>query len=125
MDLDTDVADRDRLVRTLLTVALATVALRWFRRGKRVRGLLAGGAAAALGFAGTAGRPDLEDVVGVDIEGATGVGLGGSAESDAAREDGQLRCSICGDPIVPGQPRGPDPNDDPAHVACVERRQEG
>jgi len=31
-----------------------------------------------------------------------------------------LECAICGEPIVPGQARGPDENDDIVHVDCRE-----
>lgn len=95
---------RDRIVRTLLASALAVAAVGLFRRGRRVTGALAGLGAVAVVSQATPGSSELQEA------------LGGGATT----EDAKLTCAICGQPIVPGQPRGPDENDETVHVACRE-----
>lgn len=124
LELDSRVGGSDGLASKVLTVVLAVVALRSLRRGKRLRALVAGVTAVALGFTATAGRPEFGEPFDVDLETAVEEELRGPASTEAAGEAGDLRCSICGNPIVPGQARGPDANDEIAHVACIEQRQE-
>lgn len=102
MGLSKNVGGRNRLVRALLTVVLAAAAIRSVRKGKRLNGLLAGVGAAALGYNATTGPHDMTETVGIDT----------------TSEDGKLRCAVCGDPILPGQQRGPDANDEIVHTAC-------
>lgn len=105
MELGTKVGGRGRLVSTILTAVLAAVAIGSFRRGKRLNGVLAAVSAVALGYNATAGSRDLKEDIGIDT----------------ASEDGELRCSVCGQPIRTGQPRGPNADDEIVHLACEER----
>ncbi|WP_206425131.1 hypothetical protein [Halosimplex salinum] len=105
MELQETLGDRDRTVRTLLTAALAAVAIRSFRKGNRLRGLLVGGLAAVTGYSvatASAGEPETVD-------------------TERPRERGELRCAACGEPIVPGQVRKPNENDETVHEACLEK----
>jgi hypothetical protein len=102
MDLSKDVGERDQLVRTVLAVVLAVVAIRSLRKGKRLNGALAGVSALALGYTATTGSDELTETLGIDTTG----------------EDRELRCSACGQPILPGQRRGPNANDEIVHEAC-------
>ena len=103
MDLRKIAGERGRLLRTILTVVLAAVAISSLRKGKRLRGLLAGVGALALGYSVTSG-------------------FGGGMETlriSETSEDGQLRCAACGQPIRTGQRRGPNANDEIVHDACM------
>lgn len=103
MDLRETVEDRSRLARVLLAVVLAGLAVRSVRNGKRARGLLAAGGAVALGYTATSESRDLNDVIDFETD-----------------DDYQLRCAHCGEPIVPGQRRGPNANDEIVHETCLE-----
>ena len=61
-----NVGGRDRIVRVLLAVVLSIVAVRSLRRGKRLRGLLAGVGAVGFGFNATTGYCGANDALGVD-----------------------------------------------------------
>lgn len=102
MDLSKDVGERDGLARRLLVAVLTVVAIDSLRKGKRLSGALAGVSALALGYTATAGSGELTETLGIDTTG----------------EDGELRCSACGQPILPGQRRGPNANDEIVHEAC-------
>lgn len=102
MELLRNVGSRNRVVRIVLAVVLAVVAVGSLRRGKRIRGVLAGVGALALGYSVTAGSGELTETL--DI-GTTG-------------EDTELRCAVCGEPIRPGERRGPNANDEIVHEAC-------
>lgn len=104
MELPETVSVRDRLVSTILAVALATIAIRSLRNGKRLSGALAAAGAFAVGHNAITEPGRQEETAG----------------TDAASEDGELHCSICGEPIVPGQRRSPDENNEIAHEACQE-----
>ncbi len=104
MELSKEIEDRDRLARTLLTVVLGAVALRSFRKGKRLTGTLAGVGAVAVGYTATSESEGLEAEIGIETD----------------SEDVELRCSACGEPIVPGQSRRPDENNEIVHEACME-----
>lgn len=104
MDLEETVGDRKRLVRTLLAVGLTGVAIRSLRRGRRLNGLLAGAGAAVLGYTATSQSEELAETVGIGT----------------TNEDVGLRCAACGEPIVPGQARGPNENGETVHDACRE-----
>lgn len=104
MDLREAAGDSERVVRILLAVGLTVVAISSLRKGRRVNGLLAGGGALVLGYTATSRSRDPTETI--DI---------GTTD-----EDTELRCAICGDPIVPGQPRSPNESDGTVHVACKE-----
>lgn len=107
MDLQKSVDDRGRLARTALAVALAALAVGSLRRGKRLVGALAGAGAVALGYSAASGSD------------TDAVGIPPGAETGSEPADGQLLCSVCGEPIVPGQRRSPDPHDETAHEDCL------
>lgn len=96
-------SDRGQLARIALAVVLALLAVRWLLRGKRIRGILAAVGALALGYTTAT---DVADLTVIDVE--TGV------------DEPELRCAICGDPIVPGQRRTPNEDGDPVHEDCLE-----
>lgn len=104
MELETSSSRRNRLVRSTLALVLAGVAVVSLRKGRRLRGTLAGVGAVALGYGATAG------------EATEHIEFGATEEE----EDVDLRCAICGDPIRPGQARGPNENNDVVHEACRE-----
>ena len=104
MDLRETVDDRVRLVRTLLAVGLAAVAISSLRRGRRLNGLLAGGGAVVLGYTATTQSRELTETIDIDT----------------TDENAELRCAVCGEPIVPGQARGPNENNEIVHEACKE-----
>jgi hypothetical protein len=102
MERNENVGGRNRLARALLAVGLGVVAISSLRKGKRLSGALAGAGALALGYGATTGSGERTQVFDID----------------ATHEDEKLRCAICGDPIRPGQSRGPDANDEIVHEAC-------
>lgn len=110
MELPGKPGDRGRLARTVLTLVLAAAALRSFRRKKRLRGLLAGLGAVALGYSVSTGSSDVLETL------PTGPITG----SQEGAERGELRCAICGEPIVPGQRRKPNEDGETVHDACLE-----
>lgn len=118
MDLRETVGDRDRLARTLLAVGLSAVAIGSLRKGKRLSGLLAGGGALALGYTATAGSGELEEL----DELTDAVDVGTSEEDTTGREttdEGvELRCAACGEPIGPGETRGPNADNEIVHLDC-------
>ncbi|WP_435174922.1 YgaP family membrane protein [Halorussus sp. AFM4] len=118
MDLRDSVDSRGRLARTLLAAALAVVAIASLRKGKRATGALAGVGALALGYSSTTGADELAETA---DELAETIDIESKRESES--EDVELRCAICGEPIRPGQRRGPDENGETAHEACMERAQ--
>jgi len=106
MDLNEVGDSRGRIVRTLLAAGLAVVALGSLRKGKRLRGALAGAGALALGYAATSESGEVVETLDV---------RGGGDE-----EDVKLRCAACGQPIRPGELRRPNENDETVHDACLE-----
>lgn len=108
MELTQNLEDRDVPVRTLLAVALAVFALWSLRKGKRVRGVLAGLGAFALGWRASTESGDLMERLTDD------------SGTEPTSEAGQLRCAICGEPIVAGQSRVPNEDDETVHEACLE-----
>jgi len=108
MDLTQNPDDRDRLTRTLLAVGLAVFALRSVRKGKRLRGVLAGLGAFALGYRVSTESGDVMERL---VE---------APDMESTSEAEQLRCAICGEPIVPGESRTPNENDETVHEACLE-----
>jgi hypothetical protein len=108
MELSKKLRNDDRLTRTLLAVGLSVFALLSVRRGKRLRGVLAGLGAVALGYGAVTESGDVVEHFAEEF--ATG----------STTEDEQRRCAICGDPIVAGQSRTPNENDETVHEACLE-----
>lgn len=103
--------DHEGLVRTGLTVILAIVAISSFRKGNRLRGLLAGLGAIGVGYQMQTDTEDLGEALDISSPAETD-----SATPDA-REDGFI-CEACGEPIVLGQGRGPNENDEIVHDSC-------
>jgi uncharacterized membrane protein len=104
MDLNEAGDSRGRIARTLLAVGLAVVAVGSLRKGKRLRAVLAGAGALALGYAATSEPGELAETL--DVRGD--------------EEDVKLRCAACGQPIRPGELRRPNENDETVHDACLE-----
>lgn len=102
-----------RPVRAILVAALTVVAVRSLRRGKRLTGALAGAGAVALGYQARSGSRDVTEIEIPDV-----APIGGDEGAPADRE---LRCAACGEPIHPGQGRGPNENDEIVHDTCSER----
>ena len=129
MDDTKNVGGRDRLGRLLLTVVLSIVSVRWLRRGKRVRGLLAGVGALGLGFNATTGYCGVNDALDIDTTADTDeVTIDFEANGDTATasdrdatdtDDHHLSCAFCSEPIVPGQSRGPNSQGDIVHDDCL------
>ena len=104
MVLNKGVDDREQIARILLTAALAAVAVRLLRGDNRPMAVLAGAGAVALGYSTATGLADRKKESG----------------ADPIERDEEMRCSICGEPIVPGQSRGPDSDNEIVHEACME-----
>ena len=103
MELRKNVGGRKRLARTALAVVLTAVAISSLRKRKRLRGVLAGAGALALGYDATSGPSELKEMVGID----------------SASEDVELRCASCGQPIRPGERRGPNEDNEIVHESCM------
>lgn len=108
MELSKKLRDDDRFTRTLLAVGLSVFALWSLRKGERLRGVLAGLGAVALRYGASTESSDVVEHFAEELDTAS------------TTEDEQLRCAICGDPIVAGQPRTPNDNDETVHEACLE-----
>lgn len=104
MDLPKKVRARDRIASTALAAVLAAVAINSFRKGKRLTGALAGAGALALGYNTMSETGELTETL----------------ERETTTESEQLHCAACGEPIRPGQPRGPNENDEIVHESCRE-----
>ncbi|SNZ16058.1 hypothetical protein SAMN06269185_2685 [Natronoarchaeum philippinense] len=116
MDLEEIADDRGRLARTLAAGVLGVVALCSLRKGKRLRALLAGGGAVALGYQATTESDEMTDL---DID-SLGADASSTDEETAEAEsaDDEFRCAACGEPIVPGQARGPNAAGEIVHEDC-------
>ncbi|WP_137283951.1 DUF2892 domain-containing protein [Halorussus salinisoli] len=104
MDLSKYVGGRSRLARRILAIALTVVAISSLRKGKRLSGILAGVGALALGYDATSESSELTETLGIDT----------------TSEEADLHCAECGQPIRPGQRRGPNANDEIVHDDCAE-----
>jgi len=144
MDLPENVGGRDRLARALLAVVLTIAAIRSLRNGKRLRALLAGIGALVFGFNATTKYCGVNDELNIDTTGdgvtvefedttdetavetehaATAeTTVSSDAEIETAATAGRGRtlvCGACGEPIVPGQNRGPNEHDEIVHDDCA------
>jgi hypothetical protein len=104
MELLKTIKQNEGTVRIVSTLVLAAIAIRSFATGKRVRGLLAAGGAVAIGSTASTLEPTP-----VEVE----------PEVESTTERGQLQCSICTEPIVAGQSRRPNEDDETVHEACL------
>lgn len=125
MDTPVDTDDRSRLGRVALAITLAVAAVSSLRRGKRLRGVLATAGALGVGYTVVSGtdKPTVaveETTTGIGDETTTTAETGAATGTGAAREDDGLRCAACGEPIRPGQRRGPNADDETVHEACLE-----
>lgn len=123
MDLRDTLDEREKLVRTVLAAGLALVAIRSLRNGKRFSGLLAGGGALAVAYVATAESGELEELTEtVETEVTETIGEvttdEGTPDERTTDEGSKLRCAACGEPIAPGQSRGPNDDDEIVHRAC-------
>jgi hypothetical protein len=107
MELTRDLRDRHWLIRIVLVIGLAVVALRSLRRGKRVRGVLAGLGVVALGSSAVTESNEVLEHLLDDLD------------TDTARETTQIHCASCGDPIVLGQSRRPNGDNKTVHETCL------
>lgn len=109
MELSDIGSDRGRLVSAVLSVVLIAIAISSLRKGKRLSGAVAVVSAVVLGY-NAAGRPrDLTEPL--DIGGTS--------------EEGELRCAVCGEPIVSGQLRSPNADGEIVHEDCKRRPARG
>ena len=115
------VDDRNRIARIALAGVAALVALQSLRRGKRARGVLAALGAVALGYSAREDAGSTAPATEEDTRTSPSVDDGGTEVSiETTPEAGaKLRCAACGEPIVPGQRRGPDAHDRTVHEACL------
>lgn len=145
MEASENVGGRDRLARVVVAVGLTIAAIRSLRSGKRARGLLAGAAALVFGVTSATKHCPANEALGIDTSTPhVTVEIGESGEQSAGgptrattgeartvsisdgdtpsagtnRRGRTLTCAACGEPIVPGQGRGPDENDDIVHDRC-------
>lgn len=93
--------DRGRLVRGLLAVGLGIVAIASLRKGHRLRGVLAGAGAVAVGYRAASAGTETDPV-----------------DAVTADEDDAFRCAACGERITTGQARGPNADDEIVHIDC-------
>jgi len=107
MGLTENLDERDRLTRKLIAVGLAVFALWSLRRNKRPRGVLAGVGAVALGYSASTESDDVVEQ------------LSESFGTEPTSESDKLYCAICEEPIVTGQGRKPNKNDETVHEACL------
>ncbi|MDS0278128.1 DUF2892 domain-containing protein [Halomicroarcula sp. S1AR25-4] len=131
MDVSENVGDRDRLARAALAVVLTIAAIRSFRNGKRMRGLLAGAGALVFGFNASTKYCGVNDALDID----TSVGVAEDESDDdtavvstadettesapeSAPSGASLTCAACGDPIVVGESRSPNEDGETVHDAC-------
>lgn len=104
MELEENASGRDRIARMLAAAGLTVAAAALLKKGRRFTGAFVGAGALALGYQAASESPGLKSAVG----------------SDSGKQKGQIHCAICGEPIVPGQARGPDENDNTVHIDCRE-----
>ncbi|MFD1589390.1 DUF2892 domain-containing protein [Halorientalis brevis] len=126
MELRDALPGGNRAVNVLLAVVFALVSIRSLRNGQRLRGALAGAGAVAFGAGATKSRASESDdgseyEIGADSAGSTGTEpetVTETASEEQAATHG-LTCASCGDPIRPGQRRGPNENGVIVHDDCA------
>ena len=108
------ITQREGLVRTVSTVALAGIAIRSVIKGKRLRGLLAAGGAVAVGVAGSTLDPTPLELEREDESTSE------ASVTESTSEAGGMQCSVCDEPIVVGESRRPNEVDEIVHQACLD-----
>lgn len=111
MELRKTITENENLVRIVSAVALAIIAIRSFSNGKRLRGVVAAGGAVAVGSTASTLDPTELDI-GSETE---------QRVTESSIEAGAMECPICNDPIVPGESRRPNENDEIVHEACLKQ----
>jgi hypothetical protein len=106
-----------RLARLVLAAGLGAAALWSLRKGKRLRGALAGLGAVALGYSATSDADSVTEPLAEEFEIDTGES--DDTEADESGDD-YLRCAACGEPIVAGQVRSPNEDGETVHERCLE-----
>lgn len=109
MEFDTLADDRDRLARVLLAGALALVSIVSFRKGRRLVGVLAGVGAVGIGYSASAESSTVKETVERLRE----------RESLLTGEKNEMRCSACSEPILAGQVRRPNAENQIVHEHCL------
>jgi hypothetical protein len=114
---------QNRTGRLMAAGGAALVALRAFRNGNRARGALM--LLSAIAVALTVRRPAEHTATTVEIDTSQTMTKQdhGEIEVDVTMADNpesELRCAVCKEPIVPGQPRGPDAQNRTVHEACLQ-----
>ena len=121
MELRDILRGRNRVVNVLLAVGLALVSIRSLRNGRRLRGLLAGAGAVVFGVSATTGSDATATVSGPEIDTATEPAEPAGTDTATVTEESTagLTCETCGEPILPGQRRGPNEDGVIVHDDCV------
>ncbi|MFC7227703.1 hypothetical protein N0B31_09840 [Salinirubellus salinus] len=120
--------ERNRIVQIVLAGIVGLAAVRAYRRGNRVGGVLGALGAVALGYTALSDSEREAATVEVDdvrAPASADASTEPATESEPAAEtatvaEAKLRCAACGEPIVPGQRRGPDEHDRTVHEACLQ-----
>lgn len=115
MELRSILRGRTRLASAVLAALLALVSIRSMQKGRRFRGVLAGAGALALGMSARAGSDETGDSTSPERAEPAAP----ETASDVSESSAGLTCAICGDPIRPGQRRGPNENDVIVHDKCA------
>jgi hypothetical protein len=114
---------QDRTGRLMIAGGAALVALRAIRNGNPIRGVLIMLGALTIAFTGRRSTEHTAATVEINASKTTPDQDDSEIEVDAKMTDkteSTLRCAICKEPIVPGQPRGPDAQDRTVHEACLQ-----
>lgn len=129
MEHEKNVGGRDRLVRALLAVVLTVVAISSLRSGKRKTGLLAGIGALGFGFNAVTAFCGVNETLGIDTTSDTESTVDIASEpqdepttgsaSQKSHTSQSLTCASCGEPILVGQGRGPNDQDEIVHDTCA------
>jgi hypothetical protein len=94
---------------------LAVVAIVSFRKENRLVAVLTGVGAAVLGYTAVVGSSSSDDEAETDAT---------DTETDTtdttASDPADMRCEICGEPIVVGQSRRPNSDNEIVHESCLD-----
>lgn len=107
MELNETAEGRSGLARFLLAVGLMVVAIRSLRKQKRGVAAVAGVGAIVVGYTAKAGSGE-----------SVSDPAAAKRRIEATNERGGVRCAVCGEPIVPGEGRGPNEDNEIVHDAC-------